>query len=185
LLDILDEHGGRVTFCVIGESVERGARTVVRAFESGHEIVGHSWNHRDFSRMSIPDIMEQIQMTSAIIDAVTGEPPPPIFRVPFGHFNGRISDASYALGYSVLNWGIDPRDWQHHNPEHLYEYVMENARDGAIIVLHDIHEATIEAMAHVIPSLIEQGYELVTASEIIEYVYGSLQPGFEFTGTRR
>jgi peptidoglycan/xylan/chitin deacetylase (PgdA/CDA1 family) len=62
---------------------------------------------------------------------------------------------------------------------------MEHARDGAIVVLHDVHATTIDAMRRVIPELIGLGFELVTASEIIEYVYGGLEAGFEFTGTRR
>jgi peptidoglycan/xylan/chitin deacetylase (PgdA/CDA1 family) len=61
---------------------------------------------------------------------------------------------------------------------------MYHARDGAIVVLHDIHLSTINAMRRVIPELIEQGFVLVTASEIIELVYGGLKPGYEFTGTR-
>jgi peptidoglycan/xylan/chitin deacetylase (PgdA/CDA1 family) len=185
LLDILDEHGGRVTFCVLGNLVEIGAATIIRAFESGHEILGHSWDHSDLSRLSVENIMTQIQRTSAIIDAVTGEPPPPLFRVPFGAYNRRIAEAATELGYGVLNWGIDPRDWQFRDEDHIFDYIMEHARDGAIVVLHDVHQTTVDAMARVIPALIEQGFQLVTASEIIFYVYGSLEPGFEFTGTRR
>jgi len=185
LLDILDEHGGRVTFCVIGNLVENGAATVVRAFESGHEIVGHSWDHSDLGQLEVEEIIEQILRTSAIIYEITGEQPPPIFRTPFGRYNNRIYDAARETGYSVLNWSIDPRDWRYRDEDHIYEFIMENARHGAIILLHDIWETTVLAMERVIPALLEEGFELVTATEIIYYVYGGLEPGFEFTGVRR
>jgi len=185
LLDILDHYGGRVTFCVIGNLVENGAETVRRAHEAGHEIVGHSWNHRDLARLTIEEISEQIIHTNEIIEYVTGEPVIPLFRVPFGHFNRPIQQAAIATGHGVLNWSIDPRDWYFRDAERIYEFIMETARDGAIIVLHDVHYFTIEAMRLVIPALKERGFELVTASEIIYQVYGGIEPGFEFTGTRR
>ncbi|MCL1882131.1 MAG: polysaccharide deacetylase family protein [Defluviitaleaceae bacterium] len=185
LLDILDEHEARVTFCVIGDLVEIGADTVIRAFEAGHEIVGHSWNHRNLSHASIDEITMQITKTSEIIYEITGEKPPPLFRVPFGTFNRRIHQAAYAAGYGILNWSLDPQDWRYRDEEHIYDYIMYHARDGAIVVLHDVHETTIYAMARIIPALICRGFELVTASEIIYYVYGGIEPGFEFTGTRK
>lgn len=185
LLDILDEYGGRVTFCVIGNLVEGGAETVLRAFEAGHEIVGHSWNHQNLARLSVTEIKNQIELTSAAIEAVTGEPSPPLFRAPFGNYNTRIRNAAAELGYGVLNWSIDPKDWRERDEEHIYDFIMENARDGAIVVLHDVHPTTIDAMREVIPALIEHGFELVTVSEVITHVYGEIVPGFEFTGTRR
>ena len=185
LLNILDQHDARVTFCVIGNLVEANAETVVRAFEAGHEIVGHSWNHGNLSQLSVYNITTQIEQTSKIIEYVTGESPPPLFRVPFGIFNGRIRRAAYESGYGVLNWSIDPQDWRYRCTYHIYEYIMQNARDGAIVLLHDIHPTTIYAMEKVIPSLIDSGFRLVHASEVIYHIYGELEPGFEYTGTRR
>jgi peptidoglycan/xylan/chitin deacetylase (PgdA/CDA1 family) len=184
LLDILDEYGGRVTFCVLGDIVERGAETVLRAFESGHEIVGHSWSHVNLTQINAEAIAAQILDTSAIIYYVTGVQPTPMFRAPHGLANRRVFDVAYELGYSILNWSIDPQDGRYRDEYHIHEYIMYHARDGAIVVLHDIHASTIYAMRRTIPALIEQGFELVTASEIIELVYGGLEPGFEFTGTR-
>jgi len=185
LLDILDEYGGRVTFCVIGDMVENGADIVLRAFEAGHEIVGHSWDHQDLARLSVEEIKQQIWDTGAIIEYVTGHAPPPIFRPPFGHFNRRIQHAAYQTGYSVLNWSIDPRDWRDRDEDIIHDHIIYHARDGAIVLLHDIHPTTIYAMRRTIPKLIKMGFELVTATEVIYYVYGELTPGYEFTGTRR
>ncbi|MCL2577253.1 MAG: polysaccharide deacetylase family protein [Defluviitaleaceae bacterium] len=185
LLDILDAYGARVTFCVIGDRVEDHSETIVRAFEAGHEIVGHSWDHRILTRLSVQNISAQITQTSEIIEQVTGEPSPPFFRAPYGHFNNRIKNAATDLGYSVLNWSIDTLDWRYRCEEHIYEHIMEYACDGAIVLLHDIHPTTILAMETVIPALINLGYELVTVSELVYYIYGELEPGVMFTGLRQ
>ncbi|MCL2386014.1 MAG: polysaccharide deacetylase family protein [Defluviitaleaceae bacterium] len=184
LLDILDEYNVRVTFCVIGNLVGRNPNTILRAFNAGHEIIGHSWNHQNMSRLTEEEITAQIIDTSAIIEYVTGQSPPSMFRAPYGAVNTRVFDTAHELGYSILNWGIDPQDWYHRDEYIIYDIIMYNARDGAIIVLHDNRQSTIDAMAMVIPSLLYQGFELVTASEVIYHVYGHFDAGFEFTGTR-
>jgi len=185
LLDILDEYDARVTFFIVGDRIEDHTDTVVRAFEAGHEIVGHSWDHRVFSRMSVRDITSQITRTAAAIEDVIGEPPPSFFRVPFGNYNTRIKNAATELGYGVINWSIDTLDWRYRCEEHIHEHIIENACDGAIVLLHDIHPTTILAMETVIPALIDLGYELVTVSELMHHIYGEIEPGVEIHGLRK
>jgi len=184
ILDLLAEHNARATFCVIGTQVVRMPELVRRTVEEGHEVIGHSWNHNNMTRLSADGVRRQINdTTQAIIDA-TGVDPPPIFRAPFGAINARVVDISRELGYSILNWSIDTRDWQNRNADIVHRHIMDHAVDGAIILLHDIHPTTAEAMHRVIPDLIEMGFELVTASEIISTFYGPLVPGKEYKGKR-
>jgi len=88
------------------------------------------------------------------------------------------------LGYSTLNWTIDPEDWRHRDAYTIYRHVMNHALDGSIVLLHDIFPATAEAMEFVVPRLIEKGFQLVTVSELIEYVYGEIEPGRVYRGLR-
>ncbi|MCL2049635.1 MAG: polysaccharide deacetylase family protein [Defluviitaleaceae bacterium] len=184
LLDILHEYEVRATFCVIGNLVANNAATITRAHEAGHEIVGHSWSHPDFTRTAAATILADINKTADIIEQIIGEAPPPIFRSPYGVYTSRVRNAARDAGYGVLNWSIDPRDWEIRDADHIYDFIIENARDGAIVLTHDIYQSTIDAMARAVPALVEMGYELVTASEMLEYVYGSIEPGFEYTGMR-
>jgi peptidoglycan/xylan/chitin deacetylase (PgdA/CDA1 family) len=62
---------------------------------------------------------------------------------------------------------------------------MEYAYDGAIVLLHDIHPTTIYAMRKVIPALLEYGFTLITASELLYHVYGYIEAGEEYSGLRR
>jgi len=180
ILDTLETYGGRVTFCVLGNRVEDWQDTIRRAVCQGHEVIGHSWNHRNFARLDADQIAAQITDTSAAIQAVTGSPPPPIFRAPYGRLNTTVRNVSQELGYAILNWSIDPRDWETRNANSIYNYIMDNVQDGSIVVLHDIRPYTSDAMERVIPDLIERGFQLVTASELLEYFYGELVPGWEY-----
>ena len=184
ILDMLEAVGGRATFCVLGNRVHHHPDTLRRAVALGSEVVGHSWNHQDFSRLNANAITYQITRTSAAIEEVTGQPPPPIFRAPFGITNSRVINTSRDLGYSLLHWSIDPQDWAHRCPDWIYDNIMTRSIDGAIILLHDIHTTTMEAMERVIPRLVAEGFQLVTASELIAYFYGELEPGEIYQGLR-
>ena len=180
ILDILKMYNARATFCVVGNRIEDWPNTIRRAVCLGNEVIGHSWDHTNFSRLNADQIASQILDTSAAIEAITGFPPPPIFRAPYGRLTSTVRSTSRELGYSILNWSIDPKDWRYRDPEHIYNFIMENVRDGSIVVLHDIRPYTSEAMTRVIPGLIENGFQLVTASELLEYFHGELEPGHEY-----
>ena len=184
ILDILERHGARATFCVLGNLVERREDTVRRAVELGNEVIGHSWNHANFTILSPDAIKRQIQDTSAAIEAATGVTPPPIFRAPYGNLNARVRNVAAELGYSMLNWTVDTEDWRHRDATIIYQRTMDRVIEGSIILLHDIRYPTKEAVELLVPSLIERGFQLVTVSELIEYVYGGLEPGREFRGLR-
>ena len=184
IIEILEENNGRATFCVLGNRVSRWPHVIRRMHGGGHEIVGHSWNHANLTLQSRERIERQILDTSAAIEAITGVATPPIFRAPYGAVNARVRSTALDAGYSLLGWSIDTNDWRYRDVDHIYNHIMERAVDGAIILLHDIHETTYQAMQLVIPSLVEMGFDLVTAGEIIEQVYGSMVPGQEFRGRR-
>ena len=184
ILDILEEVGGRATFCVLGNRVHHHPDTLIRAVEMGSEIVGHSWDHRNFTRLGVSGISAQITQTTAAIEAIIGHTPPPLIRAPYGQVNNTAVNVARDLGYSILHWSVDPKDWQNRDTESIYEVIMDMVMDGSIILLHDIHPTTAEAMLTIIPRLVEKGFQLVTASELIAYHYGEIEPGEIYMGFR-
>ena len=184
ILDMLEAVGGRATFCVLGNLVHQRPETLIRAVALGSEVIGHSWDHSDFTRLNASAISTQITRTSEAIEAIIGFAPPPLVRVPFGEANNRVFNVAYDLGYSLLHWSVDPQDWLNRCPDWIYYYITKRVVDGSIVLLHDIRTTTAEAMLHVIPRLIEDGFQLVTASELIEYHYGGLVPGERYKGHR-
>ena len=179
LLDILERYNASASFFVLGSLIALRPDTVVRAAHSGHEVVGHAWTHHNLTRLSRPDIAAQIQDTSDTIKAVTGISPP-LYRPPYGSINSNVREVSAELGYSIAHWTLDPLDWYYRNADRIYNTIMSQVEDGSVIVLHDIHPTTVDAMERVIPSLIEQGYQLVTMSTLLYHFYGGLEPGFVY-----
>lgn len=186
ILDLLEYYGGRATFCVLGYRIQRHPETLVRAVAMGSEVIGHSWDHSNFTRLGRSALTNQIERTTTEIQAVIGQSTPPLMRAPFGVLNNNAIGIVRDMGYSFLHWSVDPRDWYRDNrdPDIIYYNIMQRVTEGSIILLHDIHPTTAEAMIRVIPRLIEDGFQLVTASELIAYHYGELEPGEVYKGFR-
>ena len=182
ILDILEYYNVRATFCVLGNRIHHRPETLVRTLELGSEIVGHSWNHSNFANLNNSGIQSQISRASTAIEEATGQAPPPIFRAPYGITNNRAVNVARDMGYSILNWSVDPKDWYNRDAQAIYENIMNRVADGSIVLLHDIRMYTVDAVALVVPRLLEEGFMLVTASELIEDLYGELTPGRTYFG---
>lgn len=176
ILDLLEQHGGRATFCVIGNLVDASKETVRRAADMGCEIVGHSWDHRNLTMLSAEEIQLELTDTNKAIESAVGTAPK-LYRPPYGAFNDELKDLSHEMGFGILSWSVDTQDWKTENADAVYTAVMKNASDRAIILNHDIYQTTADAMAKVIPELIAQGYQLVTVSELFQYCGISLEAG--------
>ena len=102
---------------------------------------------------------------------------PRIMRPPYGSTNDDVKKASVNEGFLIVRWNVDPEDWKTRNAETNYNEVMSTAKDGCIILCHDIHKETVESMKRIIPDLIAKGYQLVTVSELLEYSSTERVPG--------
>lgn len=176
ILDILEHYGARATFCIIGDLAERGSGLISNAFEAGCEIIGHSWSHGNMRSLTAQDIKREILDTHAAIESITGDAPQ-MYRVPYGAFNDRVKQVSEELGFSIISWSVDPRDWEAKDADQIYDSILDSVFDGAIVICHDTYESTAEAMERVIPDLITHGYQLVTVSELFTYKGIPLEPG--------
>jgi len=176
ILDLLEEHGGRATFFVLGYRIERYMETVERMLYLENELANHSWTHTNLTTLNEEAIIWEIMTTNAAIEAVAGYAPQ-IVRPPFGRTCARVRQVAEDLGFALTNWSLDPLDWRYRDPDRIYNVIMDEKKDGAVVVLHDIHATTAQAMERVIPRLVEEGFQLVTVSEVLEYLYGELVPG--------
>jgi peptidoglycan/xylan/chitin deacetylase (PgdA/CDA1 family) len=176
ILDILEQYGCRATFCVIGNLLDKRIETVRRAHELGCEIFGHSWDHRDFTKLKAEAIRQEIRDTSAAIESITGLTPM-LYRPPKGAFDDKVKGVSAELGYSLINWSVDSRDWSRKDADKVYTAIMNDVFDRSIILCHDLYASTVEAMERVIPDLLAEGYQLVTVSELMYYSDITLEPG--------
>ena len=176
LLDIFAKYGGKGTFFVVGNLIDGRKNTVKRIVAEGHELGNHSWNHRQLTNLSEDEITDQIMMTRAKIYDTVGVDSL-IVRPPYGACNDAVKAVGARVGVSFVNWSVDTLDWKSKNATAVHNEIMKYASDGAIILCHDLHKTTVDAMETVIPELIRRGYQLVTVSELMEYSEKTLEAG--------
>lgn len=168
LLDILAAHRIKATFFVIGENVVEHPEIVARAAREGHEIGNHSWSHPNFGKMSDEGVRGQVQRTDDAIKDATGTRPI-LLRPPYGSITARqkrwIHD---QFGYQIILWDVDPYDWKRPGPSVVRNRILKETQPGSIVLSHDIHPGTIEAMPSTFDALEAKGFRFVTVSELIQ-----------------
>jgi len=165
ILNILDKYNAKATFFIVGNRVEKNADIIKDAFERGHEIGNHTWNHANLTKLSSNQIAEQINSTNKAIKNVIGQNPT-VFRPPYGAKNNQVSN---AFDLPVIMWTIDTLDWKYRDASKLLPMVKKNMHNNAIILMHDIHSSTGDGLESVLKYLQAEGYEFVTVSELLEY----------------
>lgn len=168
LLDTFATYGGKGTFFVVGNLLDSRIQTVQRMAAEGHEIAGHSWNHRQLTKLSVGELTDQIMTTRAKIYEITGIDST-LIRPPYGSYNSETKSVCANLGIIMANWSLDTLDCKYKDANRIHSTIMKDVKDGDIILCHDLHGTTVDAMERVIPELIEQGYQLVTVSELLAH----------------
>ena len=169
LLDILEENGAVATFFQVGQNLWRDPDAVRRAEALGCEIGSHSYRHADLSKLSADALAADLKKADDAFIEVLGHAPT-LLRPPYGAMNKAVKSTT---GRSIITWSMDTEDWLSRNAEKVVAAV-QGAGDlnGQVVLMHDIHDSTIEAAKTLVPWLIEQGYQLVTVSELITLHYG-------------
>jgi peptidoglycan/xylan/chitin deacetylase (PgdA/CDA1 family) len=167
LLDLLAAHHIKATFFVIGENVAQHPDIIARAAREGHEIANHSWSHPNLAKMSDEGVRRQLWQTDEAIKNATGTRPT-LLRPPYGSITERekrwIHD---EFGYQIVLWDVDPYDWKRPGPAVVRNRILQETRPGSIVLSHDIHPGTIEAMPSTFDALEAKGFKFVTVSELI------------------
>lgn len=167
LLDMLKERGIKATFFVVGQCAAEYPDIMKRIVAEGHEIANHSWSHPDLSHMSEGSVTDQLQRTHDVIEQTTGLAPK-IMRPPYGAFSANQRNwASQKWGYRIILWDVDPLDWKVRNADHVKSVILKETVNGSIILSHDIHKSTIDAMPGTLDGLSARGFKFVTVSDLI------------------
>jgi len=167
LLDILRNEGVRATFYVIGRSVQTYPEIARRIVAEGHEIANHSWSHPALTGISAARLEKEITSTTEVIQRVTGRTPTNM-RPPYGAVNERVRQSMFKdHGFDVIMWSVDPLDWRRPGAEVVRQRLVEGAKPGGILLAHDIHPGTIEAMPGTIRDLKAKGFGFATVSQLL------------------
>lgn len=171
LVDILKDNKTSATFFMLGKNINIYKDTVLKVHESGMEIGYHSYAHKNFKRQKLQEIKEEFNKSNSILKSITGSTFK-LIRPPYGEINNKIKD---ALDASFILWNIDTMDWRHKNCDYLVNYVLEKTEDGNIILFHDIHKTSIDAIEKLLPELYVNGYQVVTVSKLAEVTGTNLE----------
>ncbi len=176
ILDLLSEYGGRATFCMVGERMEEYSDVVKRAAAGGNEIACHTWSHARLVKKSREDADAEIgDMNDKVLEMTDLEVR--FLRPPYGGYNNTVKEICVERGLSIVYWSVDTNDWQTKDASSTFGAIKRRAADGAIILCHDLYSATGSAMEDAIPWLTEQGFQLVTLTELLYYKNGGAVPG--------
>lgn len=169
ILDILEKHGVRATFFIVGSLAEYHPEIVKKEADMGHELANHSYTHPRLSKLTVEGIKAEIAKTDGIIKKAAGVTPR-LFRPPEGAYSSDIVKIAAEMGKETVIWTVDTLDWAKTPCEKIVENVKANVTSGSIILFHDCTRDgtfTAEALEVLLPFLKAQGYEFVTVSELI------------------
>lgn len=179
ILDILEEHHALATFFEVGRNVAACPEPVSRMAEMGCEIGSHSNAHKDLSKLRKSTLLRDLDTADEAF-AAAGAPVPTLVRPPYGAVNKTVKSAT---GRAMVTWTVDTEDWRSRDAQTVIDYVKNYGDlDGEIVLMHSIYESTVEATAVLVPWLQEQGYQLVTVTELMAYYYGELPQPDHFYG---
>lgn len=176
ILDVLKKEKVKATFFMIGVHVKEYPDIARRVAEEGHEIGNHSFDHHVLLYYTKEELKEEILASEAIIKEVTGQKTT-LFRPPKAWLTKREKKKVKELGYKVVLWTLNSKDWVTFDDKHITRYIVKNVRSGDIILFHDSggtfsieggdrHE-TVLAVKRTIEKLRERGYRFVTVDELL------------------
>lgn len=167
LLDLLAAHHLKATFFVVGQNAADHPDILKRAVREGHEIANHSWSHPNLGKMSDEAVRRELQKTDDAIAAAIGKRPT-LMRPPYGSITARQKNWIHdEFGYRIIIWDVDPLDWKRPGPSVVTSRIVKETKAGSIVLAHDIHPPTIEAMPATFDQLQKKGFKSVTVTELL------------------
>ncbi|MEC0248341.1 polysaccharide deacetylase family protein [Paenibacillus chitinolyticus] len=173
ILDELKKYGAKATFFVVGKRAERFPALIKREAAEGHEIGNHTYSHPFLTNnRSTESIRSEIAATQKVIKSINGTAPV-LFRPPGGYYHERLVHVSLSEGCLPIlwSWHQDTEDWKAPGVNRIVNKVLNNAREGDIVLFHDHVQGssnTVDAIRKILPELSKRGYHFVTVSELLK-----------------
>lgn len=168
LLDMLRDRRIKATFYVVGNMVKYNPQILRRMVAEGHEIGNHTVSHGNLARMSDTALLAELRAAHDQIVEACGVVPMSM-RPPGGAIKRDQKQLMLReFGYPTVLWSVDPEDWKRPGPAVVASRLINGASPGGILLVHDLHKPTVDAMPATLDRLLAMGYEFVTVSELIE-----------------
>ena len=157
VLEVLARYGVKATFFVIGSSVERYPGIVQRIIAEGHTVANHTWNHEALAGLP----QEVFDDTVGRTQDVLGSWATSCLRPPYGSIDAFTRDWAANHGLDIALWDVDPADWRRPPAADIAQHIVEHARDGAVVLLHDgggDRTQTVLALEAALQNLVDSGF---------------------------
>ena len=172
ILNIFEKNNASCTFFIVGNRTKSkdNANCIKRMVKNGFQLGNHTYDHTHYgSEVTIQDITNCADRLNDLCGFG-----PTAFRPTGGYMSDIIKK---NCGAPIILWSVDTEDWKLRDEDKIYHKILSEVRDGDIVLMHDIYPTTAKAIEHVIPKLIENGYQIVNVAELAYYKGKNLENG--------
>ncbi|MCA0174118.1 polysaccharide deacetylase family protein [Bacillus sp. RAR_GA_16] len=166
VLEALKKHHAKATFFMLGSQVEKHPSLAAQVADAGHEIGNHTDRHINLTQIEKSQLVKEVTNSSQEIEEATGQIPT-LIRPPYGEINSQVEEVARSNGSSLILWSVDSLDWKSKNARAINEVVQEEVVSGSIILLHDVHPTTADALPNLLTTLEKEGYHFLTVSQLL------------------
>ena len=177
LLDGLKDRNAKATFLLCGYRMKLYPRLTERIIEEGHEIGLHGYSHKSMDNMCKRNIEQEIKRS---LELLPEDYEVSFLRPPGGLYCPNVQSAAQEQDLSLLHWSIDPKDWATNNVDAIKKTVLNQVRNGDVILLHDMTDSSVKAALAIVDALQARGFRFVTASELAKLRNITLIPGQKY-----
>ena len=166
IMEILKEYNVNATFFLVGFWTEEHSELVEKINENGFEIGTHSNSHPDMTNLSADAIKAELETSVKLIEDITGKEVQ-FFRAPFGAYNNTLLDIAEKMNLVTIQWDVDTLDWKGLSGEEICTRVLNNVKEGSIILCHNNSDHILEALPLVLDRLQKQGYTIGAVGDLV------------------
>lgn len=163
ILKTAKEYDAQLTFFVLASNAERFPEITRSILDQGHQLASHSYTHPNLRGVSAEELQHQVIGAEKAINAIIGTSDELMIRPPYGAVNESVLNNAPRM---YINWTVDTEDWRSRNAQSVCDSIVNDAYDGAIILMHDLYESTAEGFACGIKELAKQGYTFVSVDSL-------------------
>lgn len=173
ILEELAKNKAHATFFMVGNMMQSCQKCVVDTYKSGNEIGSHTYEHMNIKTNSLDKVNESLTKVNSLYNELTGDNIK-YLRPPYGAYNkANLENATVPF----ILWDLDTEDWRYRNVDHIVDYILENAHDGGIILMHELYQTSYEALKVFLPKLYMMGYNVVSIGELADIQGRSYEVG--------
>ena len=167
LLDCLARAGVHATFFCIGRNARVYPYLISDMVEGGHEVANHTFHHVRLPGLARAAVHQELELANTVLAGISGQPVR-LFRPPGGDYSPQTLDVARSLGLVTTFWTDDPGDFNNPGGAVIEDRLLEQLRPGGIVLLHDNVQQTIEILPAFLSLARQQGFRLVTASQLLD-----------------